>query len=483
MILLNHLPALQILIVFFGALFTIITNKNSARFIAIISITISLGLGSYCFEQIRQDNFASIYYHFGNFKAPIGIEYILDSLNQPLIIYINSVLLFLLLFCNSLVDRNILKYISIKRQNLFYSVLLFAHTGYIGIMSTNDIFNLYVFIEIASLSSYVLVSQGNHKQAAIGAFDYLILGTIGTTLILIAIGFLLEFTGSLNMSDIKERLHGHYDSKIVITGISFFLIGSILKTAFFPMHFWMIRSYLSAPTIILVYIAGISSVIGIYILLRFIHFTIEYNEIIYGLSKFLMPVTSCTMILCSLLALKAETVKKIAIYSCTTQIGYVFLLSIIPGTQAILLQFLLADSVNKVGLFFIISHIEAIGDYRLLAQHKIHCFLIASLLICSSALPISKMFIIKLNILDLLIKKDLWHNFVIIMISSSISLLYHYKIATHLFWSQKTLSIELTDAQYVQDKTSDNIQIQLSIDSMLYGLIFLIAIQLTLLFF
>jgi multicomponent Na+:H+ antiporter subunit D len=508
MILLNHLPVLQVLIIFFAALFTIISSKSAARLLAIISILLSLSSGIYCWTQIRQasqvdinsdnsldpqqvqisanrtENFVSqgLHYYFGNFRSPIGIEHTLDSVNQPLIIYINAVLLFVLIFGNKAIDSNILNHISTKRQNLFYSILLFAHTGYIGIMSTNDIFNLYVFIEIASLSTYVLVAQGSDKRATIGAFDYLILGTIGATLILIAIGFLLEFTGSLNMSDIKERLHGHYHSKIVIIGISFFLTGAILKTAFFPMHFWMLRAYLAAPTIVLVYIAGISSIIGTYIFLRFIHSTVEYSEIISGLSQFLKPLIACTMIICSLLALKAKTVKKIVIYSCTTQIGYIFLLALIPGANEILLQFLLADSLNKVALFFIISHIEIIQDYRLLLHSKIYFFLVAILLICSSALPISKMFIIKLNILDLMVKQNLWHNFIIITISSSISLLYHYKIAVYLFIGvNKLICHEYQDTDIAKEHSnSDKYQKTLA-HSMLYGLSFLILMQFILL--
>ena len=77
MILAHHLPALQVLIVLFAALFTIITNKNIARFIAIISIIINLGVSIYCLSILK----TSIAYHFGNFQAPIGIEYKLDYLN------------------------------------------------------------------------------------------------------------------------------------------------------------------------------------------------------------------------------------------------------------------------------------------------------------------------------------------------------------------------------------------------------------------
>ena len=451
----NHFAVLQVLLPFFAALGAALTRSSIARFIAITAASSSFILSIYGFSILNN----SVSYHLGDFKPPYGIEYRLDALNQPLIIFINGVLLFLLIFCHGLVNSTIMGYISKNRQNLFYSILLFAHAGYIGIMSTNDIFNLYVFIEISSLSSYVLMAQGNNKKAAIGAFDYLVLGTIGATLILISIGFLFSYTGSLNMTDINKHLHGNYSSKIVITGISFFLIGSLLKTSFFPMHFWMVRSYLSAPSVILVYLAGISSIVGIYTFLRFIHFVINYNEVIKIISIFLKPIAFTTLIICSLLALMSKTMKKIVIYSSATQIGYIFLLIALQGAEGILLQLLLIDSLNKIALFFIIANIED-PTTMLIPKigYKFYSFLIAIILICASGLPLSAMFIIKLNILDLLIKKNLWLDFAIIIISSAISLLYYYKIAIILF-TDKQAKIKV-------------------IQSNCYGLTFIVLLQL-----
>ncbi|MDR0330077.1 MAG: hypothetical protein LBH99_05450, partial [Rickettsia sp.] len=347
--------------------------------------------------------------------------------------YINCVLLFFLIFCNKLVTNTILKFLDKKRQSLFYAVLLFAHSGYLGIVSTNDLFNLYVFIEISSLSSYVLMAQGNNPRAVIGAFDYLMLGTVGATLILIGIGFLLSSTGSLNMLEVSMLLKTHYDSKIVMPGvmlgISFFLIGSILKTAFFPMHFWMIRAYSSAAPIILTYLASISSIIGIYIILRFIHFTIDYNVIIKDLSNFISLIALATIILCTYFACRSQKVRNIVIYSSAVQIGYMFLLLVIPRGESLLFPFLFADSLNKIALFLIIAYSDISKPFSMLWR-----VLVVFSLIYSCGLPISSMFFIKISIFELLIVENMWLEFVIVVISSAISLLYHYKIAKKLCW-------------------------------------------------
>ncbi|WP_410521329.1 proton-conducting transporter membrane subunit [Candidatus Tisiphia endosymbiont of Myopa tessellatipennis] len=476
MTLIKHFPALQVLLPFFGALFSILTFRYrlATRIIAVISIALSLFLSIYGLSVINKE---AVSYNFGDWHAPIGIEYRLDYLNQPIIIYINCVLLFFLIFCNKLVTNTILRFLDRKRQSLFYAVLLFAHSGYLGIVSTNDLFNLYVFIEISSLSSYVLMAQGNNPRAVIGAFDYLMLGTVGATLILIGIGFLLSSTGSLNMLDVSDILQNstsagnldvapvlessrtleyapvlrsvaplnssaeanfarylmllktHYDSKIVMLGISFFLIGSILKTAFFPMHFWMIRTYSSAAPVILTYLASISSIIGIYIILRFIHFTIDYNVIIKYLSNFISLIALATIILCTYFACRSQRVRNIVIYSSAVQIGYMFLLLVIPRGESLLFPFLFADSLNKIALFLLIAYSDISKPFSMLWR-----ILVVFSLIYSCGLPISSMFFIKISIFELLIVENMWLEFVIVVISSAMSLLYHYKIAKKLCW-------------------------------------------------
>jgi multicomponent Na+:H+ antiporter subunit D len=154
MTLAQHLPALQVLIPFFAALFCALTfHKFSSWVIASLAIAINLIIGIYAVPILKDP----IFYAFGNWHAPIGIEYRLDHLNQPIIIYVNAILLFFLIFGKQLINQTITKYIDNTKHHMFYSLLLFAHAGYLGVLSTNDLFNLYVFIEISSLATSVLI--------------------------------------------------------------------------------------------------------------------------------------------------------------------------------------------------------------------------------------------------------------------------------------------------------------------------------------
>lgn len=180
MILAKHFPILQILFPFAGALLATIFFRFIllTRIITICSILTSFIVSIYGYSIVKN---TEISYVMGGWASSIGIEYYLTSLNQAIIVYLNSVLLFFLIFCYNITNQTILKYINHNRRALFFAILLFAHMGYLGMVSTNDFFNLYVFIEISALSSYVLIASGGNPKSLIGALDYLIMGSIGAT--------------------------------------------------------------------------------------------------------------------------------------------------------------------------------------------------------------------------------------------------------------------------------------------------------------
>lgn len=425
MILAQHFPILQILFPFAGALLATIFFRFIllTRIITICSILTSFIISIYGYSIIKN---TEISYVMGGWASSIGIEYYLTSLNQAIIVYLNSALLFFLIFCYNITNQTILKYINHNRRALFFAILLFAHMGYLGMVSTNDFFNLYVFIEISALSSYVLIASGGNPKALIGALDYLVMGSIGTTLILIAIGFLLSITGSLNMLDVAGFLQKYSNSRIVTLSIGFFLIGVILKTAFFPMHFWMMRAYSTTASVILVYLAGISTIIGVYIIYKFTYLIINYETIKLAINNFIRPIALLTLIIAPYFAYKAENFKKIIVYSCITQIGYVFLLYVTNSGMKILPYLLIIDSVNKIALFLIAAYKEA-------HQKKPNQVLVIIAVICSSGLPISPLFFVKVSILELFLKQNLLLDFIIILLSSVGSLFYHYKMVKLLF--------------------------------------------------
>lgn len=441
----EHIPALQIIIPLFSALLSAVTfNRSLSWAIATISSLLGVILSIYAINFLAPHFLGvDIFYVFGGWKAPFGIEYRLDALNQPIIMFMNLVLLFFLLFGKELINKTITAFISNRRQHVFYSILLFAHVGYLGMVSTNDMFNLYVFIEISSLATYVLLSNGPSANALIGAFNYLMLGTIGATLILIGIGFFLASTGSLNISDIANILKNIGYSKITVTAIIFFLTGVILKMAFFPMHFWMVRAYSSCAPFLLTYLAAISTIVGVYIILRFMHFIIIEKEILQILNFVLRPAALFTIAICTFLAIRTDSFKKLVIYSAASQLGYVFLLITIPESRELLFQFLLFDSINKIALFTMIAHIEhksgnlSFENFKPIKNSVFFKILAAFILLFSTGLPLTSMFILKIQLYNLLLSSNLIIEFVIVLLAGVLALLYHLRLVRSIFFNHK----------------------------------------------
>lgn len=444
MMIVEHLPALQVLVPFMGALLSILAPGRLAYYIALAAGITGLVLGYF----LLNSDFVSISYAFGDWKPPLGIEYRLDRMNEPVIFYINAALVFMLLFNRSLIDSTVLSFISAKRQQLFYAILLFAHAGFVGILSTNDIFNLYVFIEISSLSAYVLISTGNNPRAAIGAFDYLILGTIGATLILIGIGFLLAVTGSLNMTDIKNLSAGAHHLKTIRAAAGFLIVGCLLKLAFFPMHFWMIRAYNNAPIAVLIYLAAISGATGCYMLIKICDGVLGYDHLTGVMSLFLYPLSMLTMILCAIFALNARDAREVIVFAAAGQIGYILLMFSQQANWELLLKFLIFDGAGKIALFLIVGNLEGNelrshydcttgrGDDGK-AHNPVNFTILSAInLICSAGLPIGGMFLVKLTILQTLISRGLWLGLFSILIASSLAFLYHYKLARYIFFAE-----------------------------------------------
>ena len=146
--------------------------------------------------QVLQDG--PISYHLGGWPPPWGIEYRVDLLNAFVLVLVSAVGAVIMPFAR----RSVAFEIDEWRQAWFYCMYLLCLTGLLGITITGDAFNAFVFLEISSLSTYVLIALGRDRRALLAAFQYLIMGTIGATFYVIGVGLLYLVTGSLNMVDI-----------------------------------------------------------------------------------------------------------------------------------------------------------------------------------------------------------------------------------------------------------------------------------------
>jgi len=263
----------------------------------------------------------SIHYHLGGWEPPWGIEYAIDYLNA----FVAAIVSFISFLAAIYSKRSIEQELP-GRVVYFYCLFLLLITGLLGIVVTGDMFNLYVFLEIASLAAYALIAIGE-DGALMGSFNYLIMGTIGACFYLLGVGYLYIVTGSLNMADLSHILPGLYHSKVVRTAFALFMVGLAIKVGLFPVHIWVPDAYTHAPSVVSALIASIMSKVSAYVIIR-IMFTVfkPYFSIEFIPATTVLSWTAGIAILFGeLLAIVQSDLKRMLSYSCVAQIGYIML--------------------------------------------------------------------------------------------------------------------------------------------------------------
>lgn len=199
-------------------------------------------------------------------------------------------------------------------------------TGVTGMVATADMFNLYVFLEIASLTSYALVSIGSGR-AVVSAFRYLVLGTVGAAFYLLSVGYLYSVAGTLGMADLAEVLPALYESNAVRVGFAFFVVGMAIKMALFPVHAWLPAAYSNAPSAVSAIVAATTTKVAAYALIRVTFFVFEPRFVIelFPVTALLGVAGAVAMVLGSVLAIAQTDLKRMLAYSSVAQVGYIVL--------------------------------------------------------------------------------------------------------------------------------------------------------------
>ena len=267
----------------------------------------------------------TISYHLGGWAPPWGIEYRVDILNAFVLVLVSGVAAVMMPFAR----RSVAAEIDGDKQAWFYTMYLLCLTGLLGITVTGDAFNIFVFLEISSLSTYVLIAMGKDRRALVAAYQYLIMGTIGATFYVIGIGLLYLVTGSLNIHDIAARLGpaAAQTTRPVLAALAFLTVGISLKLALFPLHVWLPNAYAYAPSFATAFLAATATKVAVYVLLRLLFsvFGVAISFQSLPVSEVMLVLSVAAMFIASLLAIFEENVKRMLAYSSLGQIGYMTL--------------------------------------------------------------------------------------------------------------------------------------------------------------
>lgn len=320
--LLAHLPALQVVVPMLSAPLIVILQPRGlawagATAAALMSFAIACTLAMAVLDG------QTLNYAMGGWPAPFGIALSVDAFSAILLLIVTGAGAGVLLAARPSVDQQI----ESERQPLFYSAWLLALSGLIGIVVAADAFNIFVFMEISSLASYILIAGGPDRRALPAVFKYLIMGTIGATFYLIGVGLIYMMTGTLNLADMEARIGDVTDINPVLVAAGFITIGLALKAAVFPLHVWVPNAYTHAPHMVTAFLAACATKVSLYVLIRFDYMVFQTKLVDHEMqfALFLMPLAILGILVASAVTMFEGHLKRLLASSSIAQIGYILL--------------------------------------------------------------------------------------------------------------------------------------------------------------
>lgn len=437
----DHWPILSVLVPFLAApLIVILGSRRLAWPIAFLATLAAFLISAILLSQVFDGGLIS--YHLGGWAPPLGIEYRIDAANAFVLFLVSGIAAISLVYAKDSLAAEV----PVRNHTLFYAMFMLCLTGLLGVAATGDAFNVFVFLEISSLSTYVLIAQGSYrdKRALTAAYDYLIMGTIGATFFVIGLGLIYMVTGTLNMADIAERIADQGSNRTVRAAFAFIVVGIGLKVAIYPLHLWLPNAYTYAPSAVTTFLAATATKVAVYVLLRFMFsvfqptFLFEVNT----LEFLILPFALLAMFAASFIAIFQSDFKRLLAYSSIAQIGYMLLgISLLTETGlTAAIAHLFNHGITKAALFMgvgayvlrsggsFLNDIEGLGRRMPWTSGAV---VIGGLSLIG--VPGTAGFISKWVLLEAVLEKGWWPVALLIAASSLLAVIYVWRVIEVLY--------------------------------------------------
>jgi multicomponent Na+:H+ antiporter subunit D len=346
----THLPALQVAIPLASAPLCAVLRSRTATWLLFLGAALgSLTCAVLLTERVERAG--TLRYAVGGWPAPSGIEFVVSAFNTPVLLLVSLLAMVAAVYGR----RSIAAEIDARRTPLLYACLCLTLAGLLGLAVTGDVFNAFVFLEISSLATYTMIAMGRRRRALLASFRYLVIGTVGAVFVLIGIGLAYAVTGTLNMTDLAQRLTGSTGNRALYAAVVFVFVGLAVKMAVFPLHAWLPGAYAEAPSAVSTFVAALSTKVAIYTYCRFA-FTVFGATLVFGvmpLGRVGLLLASLAMLVGSAAACFQSDLPYLLAWSSVAQVGYIMAgisLATTAGVSAAYLH-IINHAVTKAALF------------------------------------------------------------------------------------------------------------------------------------
>lgn len=316
----NNYPALVVVAPLLGALFAGITAWVEDRFtFPIVLTSLGIGVAAAVSNMALVLTSGTIQYKMAGWMPPMGIEYRIDTLNAMVMLLVSVIA-----FLNLAASYWNVRQETPDRAGSFYVMYLLFVVGLLGVVATGDLFNLYVMIEITSLSSYTMVALGDKNRAPLAALNYIFIGVIGASLYLLGVGYIYIKTGSLNMADVATMVPHMKESSSLLVAFILCIIGVWIKMALFPLHVWLPNAYAYAPVGFARIVAPLMTKVMVYAMVRLMIsvFGMDYVFNTLDLAEVVVWMGTIAILAGGFMALSQKNLKKMLTYIIVCEIGY-----------------------------------------------------------------------------------------------------------------------------------------------------------------
>jgi multicomponent Na+:H+ antiporter subunit D len=448
----QHLPVLIVVVpLLLAPLAALVGNWKAAWIVAAAASWWAFGVSIALVRRVLAEG--TISYEIGGWAAPYGIEYRIDLVSAFVAMIVATIGAVAIIYARTSVRAEV----SEDRGALFYSAFILCFTGLLGISVTGDVFNIFVFLEVSSLSAYALIAMGQDRRALTAAYQYLIMGSVGATFIVIGIGLMYSMTGTLNIADLAERLPAVADNRTIPVAFTFLTVGITLKLALFPLHLWLPNAYTYAPSAVTAFIASTATKVAVYLLLRFFFtvFGAEFSFEQMQLDKVLMPLALVAIVTMSLVAIYQDNVKRLLAYSSVAQIGYMVLgisfASVLGVTAGILHLF--NHALMKGALFMamgcVMYRVGSVRLERMKGLGKKMPWTMAAFVgggLSLIGVPFTVGFVSKWYLVQAALERGMWPVAAVVMFGSLLAVIYVWKVVEVAYFQEADPDDDIREA-------------------------------------